>query len=375
MTELERLAESTLPPADDVAALYPVTVNPTPADDSVHAQALEELKFGTTFGDYMGYAKWTEDEGWHDRAVVPYGPIPLEPSAAVLHYGQEIFEGMKAYRWQDGSVWTFRPGFNAARFNHSAWRMGMPQIDVKDFLGAIVQTVRADERWVPSSEDSSLYLRPFMIASEPFLGVRSAAEYLYLMISTPVGPYFKGGLKPVKIWVETEYHRAAPGGTGTAKTGGNYANSLLPQSLAAKKGYAQVCYLDAATNSHLEELGGMNIFVVHADGSVQTPALDGTILEGGTRGAIIQLLADRNVTVEEMPIALADLIADIRSGEVVELFACGTAAVITPIGEIAGEGFTVEVPGGDLTLSIREELSGIQRGILPDRHHWMYQLI
>lgn len=374
MTQFEDLANQTLPAADEVAALFPVVPNPSPQSDEDHAAALTELNFGTVFGDYMAIAKWTPAEGWAERQVTPFAPLSLSPSAAVLHYGQEIFEGMKAYRWADGSVWTFRPGFNAARLNHSARRMGMPEISVDDFIGSVVQTVRADERWVPSTPDSALYLRPFMIASEPFLGVRSAQEYLYLVISSPVGPYFKGGLKPIAIWVEKEYHRAAPGGTGTAKTGGNYAASLLPQALAAEKGYAQVCYLDATSDTFLEELGGMNVFVVKADGTVQTPAL-GTILEGGTRSAIIQLLADDGIKVEEVNIALDDLLAQIGSGEVVEMFACGTAAVVTPIGELAGDGFKVAIPGGELTGRIHAELNGIQRGTIADRHGWMYQLI
>ncbi len=374
MSDLEQQAAIELPPADEVAQLFPVRKNSDPKPDCVREKALEDLNFGTAFGDHMGYAKWTPDMGWHDQSVVPYGPLPLDPAAAVLHYGQEIFEGMKAYKWSDGSVWTFRPGFNAARFNHSAHRMGMPEIPVGDFLGAIVQTVREDEKWVPEVEDSSLYLRPYMIASEAFLGVRSAQEYLFLMITTPVGPYFKGGVKPIKIWVESSFHRAAPGGTGDAKTGGNYAASLLPQSLAAEKGYAQVCYLDAATDQNLEELGGMNVFVVRSDGSVETPSL-GTILEGGIRSAIIQLCKDRGIVVRERDISLAELLSDIASGEITEMFACGTAAVVTPIGELAGDDFRVEIAGSELAISVREELSNIQRGVIPDRHNWMYRLI
>ena len=374
-TELETAAAVPLPPAEEVAVRFPVVPSENPASDEDYAAAMAALDFGVVFGDYMASMFWTPDTGWQDREVVAYGPLALMPSAAVLHYGQEIFEGLKAYRWADGSVWTFRPSFNAARLNHSARRMAMPELELDDFLGSIAQVVRTDERWVPGEPDSALYLRPFMIASEPFLGVRPAAEYQYLVISSPVGPYFKGGLKPVSIWISTDYHRAAPGGTGSAKTGGNYAASLLPQQRADALGFDQVCYLDASTNAHLEELGGMNLFIVMQDGSVRTPALSGSILEGGTRSSIIRLLADRGIAVSEEVIELSDLVAQVEAGEVAELFACGTAAVVTPIGRIASDDFDVEIPGGELTASIHDELGGIQRGTIADRHGWMYQLV
>lgn len=372
---LEQVASVRPPSAEEVAARFALVPNNDPTDTQSWRTALEELDFGTVFGDYMAVMEWTAGRGWHGREVRAYAPLPLQPSAAVLHYGQEIFEGLKAYRWADGSVWTFRPTFNAARMNLSAARMAMPELPVEDFLGSIAKVVRADERWVPHKDDSALYLRPMMIASEPFLGVRPAKEYLYLVISSPVGPYFKGGLKPVSIWVTDEYHRASPGGTGFAKTGGNYAASLLPQQVAADAGFDQVCYLDAGSNRYLEELGGMNLFVVHADGAVSTPKLSGSILEGGTRSSIIQLLKDRGVQVREEQIALDRLVEDIGEGTVVEMFACGTAAVVTPIGRIAGQDFDVELPGGDLTASIHAELGGIQRGTVPDRHGWMYRLV
>lgn len=375
MTELAaEVANQKLPDADAAAARFPVVVNQNPTPQEEYEAAIEALDFGVTFGDYMAVADWSVTDGWQDRRVVPYGPLSLSPAAAVLHYSQEIFEGMKAFRWADGSVWTFRPGFNAARLNHSARRMAMPEIPLEDFIGSLVQMVRADERWVPSAPDSSLYLRPFMIADEEFVGVRPAHHYKYLAISSPVGPYFKGGLSPVSIWVSTGYNRAAPGGTGDAKTGGNYAASLLPQRLAYEMGFEQVCYLDARTGTFLEELGGMNVFVVKADGSVLTPRLTGTLLEGGTRGAIIQLLADRGIEVDQTDIPLKWLVEAIESGEVTEMFACGTAAIVTPIGRLAGEGFDVTIPGEKLTREIYDELGGIQRGTIPDRHNWMYRL-
>lgn len=375
ISELEAAAAAASPPAAEVAKRFPVQRAANPAPEEARLRALRELDFGKVFGDHMAVAEWDTARGWHDLRVEAYGPLPLDPSAAVLHYGQEIFEGLKAYRWRDGSVWTFRPAFNGARLNQSARRMAMPEFPLDDFLGSIASLVQADEDWVPSTQDSALYLRPMMIATEPFLGVRPAHEYMYLLISSPVGPYFEGGLRPVSIWITDTYHRASPGGTGAAKTGGNYAASLLPQQKASELGFEQVCYLDAATNSVLEELGGMNVFVVRADGTVQTPQLSGTILEGGTRAAILQLLRDRGAPVEETQISLNDLVADIQSGDVVEMFACGTAAVVTPIGRIAGEDFDVSLPGGTLTASLHDELVGIQRGTTPDRYGWMYRLV
>ncbi len=364
-----------LPDADQAAALFPVTVNAEPATEQEHAQYMEQLRFGEVFGDYMAVMDWTEDDGWQDRRVVPFGPLALSPAAAVLHYSQEIFEGLKAFRWGDGSVWTFRPGFNSARLNQSARRMAMPEVSLDDFIGSLVQMVRADERWVPDAPNTSLYLRPFMIADEPFLGIRPAKKFLYAVISSPVGSFFKDGLNPVSIYVATDFHRAAPGGTGAAKTGGNYAASLLPQRLAAEKGYEQVCYLDAHTNQNLEELGGMNVFAVKADGSVITPKLTGTILEGGTRGAIIQLLRDRDIPVEETTIPLEWLKEQIEAGEITEMFACGTAALVTPIGRLGGEGFDLHLEGTETADMLYKQLSGIQRGTAPDPHGWMYQLV
>ncbi len=375
MTPLAReVASAELPDADQAAELFPVIANQSPASDPDHAEAMKHLAFGETFGDYMAVAEWSKEKGWHDRRVEPYGPLQLSPASAVLHYSQEIFEGMKAFKWQDGSIRTFRPAFNAARLNNSARRMAMPQIDLDDFIGSLVQLVRQDNRWVPDTDDASLYLRPFMFADEAYVGIRPSHHYKYLVIGSPVGPYFKGGLSPVSIWVSTDHHRAAPGGTGAAKTGGNYAASLLPQQLASEKGFEQVCYLDPKTGKNLEELGGMNVFVVKRDGSVLTPRLTGSILEGGTRAAILRLLEDRDIPVSQETIPLDWLIQAIESGEVTEMFACGTAAIVTPIGRFAGKGFDVTLPEQTLTHEIYEELSGIQRGLIPDRYGWMYQL-
>ncbi len=371
---LERIAAQPVGTPDEMAARFEVFLNPTPASPETHALALQKLDFGKAFGDHMAVMDWSVEEGWHNRRVEAFGPFSLSPAACVLHYGQEVFEGVKAFRWDDGSVWSFRPQFNAARFNHSAYRLAMPEVEPADFLGSLVALVRADDRWVPSSDNSSLYLRPFMIADEEFLGVRPAEHYKFATIGTPVGPYFKGGLKPVAIWVTDEYHRAAPGGTGDAKTGGNYAASLLPQRLAAVDGYEQVCYLDATGQRNVEELGGMNLFVVRKDGTVRTPNLTGTILEGGTRGAILRLLKDAGRTVVEETINLDDLVHQVEDGTVVEMFACGTAAILTPIGKFGGRGFEVEVGGSETCSELYQQIHAIQHGKAPDLYNWMLKL-
>lgn len=353
---------------------FVLTPHPAPANQATRDAIFADLKFGQNFTDYMARAVWKRGLGWTEQGIVPFGPVSLSPAAAILHYGQEVFEGLKAYRHADGSIWSFRPAYNAKRFNKSARRMAMPEMPVEDFLESLRELIAADPSWVPASPGSSLYLRPFMFASDAFLGVHPGDEYTYLVIASPVGPYFASGLKPVNIWVSTEYHRAAPGGTGAAKTAGNYAASLLPQQQAAARGFDQVCYLDAQSKQYLEELGGMNVFVVYADGHVATPALTGTILEGATRDSIITLLRERGVTVEETSLALADLVADIKSGAVQEMFACGTAAVVTPIGKLASDDFEVVLPGGAVTQSVYDELTGIQLGLCADKHGWLYRL-
>ena len=362
---------------DAVAAVFDVRFSDAPASPEDRGAELADPKFGIAFTDHMARISWTAETGWKDARVEKYGPLMLDPATAVLHYAQEIFEGLKAYRHDDGSVWTFRPEANAARFAASAKRLALPVLSEEDFLGSIKALVATDIDWVPSAPDTSLYLRPFMYASETFLGVRASHEAEYLVIASPVGPYFSGGVQPVSIWVAQDYHRVGAGGTGAAKCGGNYAASLLPQQEAHAKGCDQVAFLDAATNTTLEELGGMNIFVVFADGSVATPALTGSILEGVTRSSIIALLRDRGIDVTERTITLDDLRAGLISGAVAEIFACGTAAVITPIGRLAGEGFDHEVAdggAGELTMSIRTELTDIQYGRREDTHGWMHQL-
>jgi branched-chain amino acid aminotransferase len=360
------------------AAAFDIRPTDSPTPDAAREAALVAPRFGTVFSDHMARITWSADGGWRDRRVEKYGPLLLDPATSVLHYAQEIFEGLKAYRHADGSVWTFRPGANADRFARSAGRLALPVLPVEDFVGSIEALVRTDEAWVPGGEETSLYLRPFMFASESFLGVRPALEVEYLVIASPVGPYFAGGVKPVSIWVAQDYHRASAGGTGAAKCGGNYAASLLPQQEAYDKGCEQVCFLDAETNTAVEELGGMNVFVVRADGSVETPELTGSILEGVTRSSILELLADSGHDVTERRISLADLLSDLADGSVTEVFACGTAAVVTPIGRLAGDGFDVTIGGGeagDVTSAVRDELTDIQYGRTPDRHGWLHRLV
>ncbi|MBF0689835.1 MAG: branched-chain amino acid aminotransferase [Cellulomonas sp.] len=349
-----------------------------PASVADREAALASPQFGVVFTDHMARVSWTHAAGWTDRRVERYGPLQLDPATAVLHYGQEIFEGLKAYRQPDGSVWSFRPEANAARFARSARRLALPELSAADFLGAITALVDVDRDWVPSGEETSLYLRPFMYASEPFLGVRASRQAEFLVIASPVGPYFAGGVKPVSIWVSREYHRAGAGGTGAAKCGGNYAASLLPQQEAYAKGFEQVCFLDDRTGTQLEELGGMNIVVVNADGSVVTPPVSGTILEGVTRSSILTLLAEAGHEVAERPVLLDDLRAGLADGSITEVFACGTAAVMTPIGRLASDDFDLVVgdgTAGPVTTRIRAQLTDIQYGRAADPHGWMHRLV
>ncbi len=333
--------------------------------------------FGKFFTDHMVTATWTPQLGWHDAAVVGYGPISLDPAAAVLHYAQEIFEGLKAYRHADGSIWTFRPEANAARFARSAARLALPELPEGDFVAAIQALIDADRDWVPAGGEASLYLRPFMFASEAFLGVRAAREVTFCLIASPAGSYFTKGLAPVSIWLSQDYSRAAPGGTGAAKCGGNYAASLLAQQEASAHGCDQVCFLDVVERRWLEELGGMNLFFVHADGSLVTPELTGTILEGVTRSSILELAAERGHKVRETRVSVEDWRTGVATGEITEVFACGTAAVVTPVGRLAwrgGELITTEDSAGPVTTEIRRALLDIQYGRAADSHGWLRQV-
>lgn len=366
-----------LPAADELEGRFARVPHPSPRTEEERARALTDLHFGSTFTDHMAFARWTLPGGWGEREVRPYGPLQLDPATSALHYGQEVFEGLKAYRHEDGSVWTFRPGFNGQRLAASARRLALPELPVEDFVASLVDLVRADAAWVPGIPGSSLYLRPFMFSSEPFLGVRSGHRVDYLVIASPSGPYFTRGFLPIDVWVDTEYSRAGRGGTGAAKTAGNYAASLLPREIVKERGFEEVCFLDSATSTNIDELGGMNVFLVRDDGTVMTPKLTGNILEGGTRAALLALLADEGRAAQETTLPIAQVIADIEAGRVVEMFACGTAAVVTPIGRLAGEGFDVTVADGGpgpVTTHLYETLTDIQYGRREDPHHWMYRL-
>ena len=350
--------------------------NPTPADE--RQKIIANPTFGTHFTDHQVLIVWDKDMGWHSHQVIPYGPIMMDPSAAVLHYGQEIFEGIKAYRHEDGSIWTFRPDMNGKRLQRSARRMALPELPVETFVESLRQLIAVDGDWAPSPEgEKTLYLRPFEIAAENFLGVRAAHRAEYRVIASPVGPYFTGGIKPVSIWIALDSARAGKHGTGEAKTGGNYAASLLAQQEGYEHGCSQVMFLDAETSTFIEELGGMNLFFVFKDGSVVTPPLDGTILHGITRDSVITLLKDRGHSVVERKFALSELEQAAENGDLVEVFACGTAAVITPVGLFKSSRGEIEISGqrpGELTVEIRQELTSIQYGRLPDKHNWLVKL-
>lgn len=339
------------------------------------AKLMESPGFGKVFSDHMVTITWTKDKGWHDAQVRPREPFKIDPASAVLHYAQEIFEGMKAYRMADGGLALFRPEENARRLNLSADRLAMPHVPEELFLEAIETLVEVDSGWVPEG-DGSFYLRPFMFASESFLGVRPANEYTFCVIGCPVGAYFKGGYKAVTVWVSDDYTRAAPGGTGAAKCGGNYAASLVAQAEASRNGCDQVVFLDAAERRWIEELGGMNIFFVMDDKTIVTPPL-GTILPGITRHSIMTLAAESGYKVEEKPYSFDMWQDDAKSGKLREAFACGTAAVIAGIGTVKFEGgsFAIGNSGdGEITSQLRSQLVGIQRGAAEDRHGWMRAL-
>ncbi|HVX08119.1 branched-chain amino acid aminotransferase [Humibacter sp.] len=366
----------TIPLTDITPLLWQVTPNPAPRSSAEREEILADPGFGQYFTDHMVDICWSEKGGWHRPRVSPYGPIQLEPSAAVLHYAQEVFEGLKAYRHSDGSIWTFRPEANARRMQRSAHRLALPKLPVDYFVEAIRRLLAVDGDWVPSAPETSLYLRPFMFAKEAFLGVRPAAKVAFYVIASPAGAYFKGGIAPVSIWLSEEYSRAGVGGTGAAKTGGNYAASLLPQAEAYEHGCAQVLFLDSVEGKFIEELGGMNVVLVYRDGTLVTPASD-SILEGVTLDSILQLARDRGHRVEQRPVSIDEWRAGEASGDIVEAFACGTAAVVTPIAQLKSRDFSIgsaDAPAGELTMSLRQELTDIQYGRAEDRHGWLTRM-
>jgi branched-chain amino acid aminotransferase len=350
--------------------------------EEVRASLLESPGFGQVFTDHMVSLRWSTDRGWHDGKLEPYGPLVLDPATAVLHYSQEIFEGMKAYRQESGPIVTFRPYANAARFRRSAARMAMPELPEDAFVQALELLVTHDKDWVPTRPEQSLYLRPFMIATTAALGVgRPASSYLFLVIASPSGGIFTGGLRGVSVWLSEEYIRAARGGTGEAKTGGNYAASFVGQQQAIENGCDQVVWLDAVERRWVEEMGGMNLFFVYGSGSdarIMTPALTGSLLPGITRDSLLTLAPDLGIPVSEGQISVDQWREGCESGEITEVFACGTAAVITPVGEVKGATGSWKVGDGQpgpVTLRLREELTGIQFGRLPDPYGWVHKIL
>ncbi|WP_391207912.1 branched-chain amino acid aminotransferase [Psychrobacillus sp. L4] len=336
----------------------------------------DQLIFGRTFTDHMFIADYTEGIGWHDHRIIPYQPITLDPSATIFHYGQTVFEGMKAYLSNDGIVRLFRPEENMKRMNNSCDRMSMAKIDEEQALEALKQLIEVDKEWIPSEPGTSLYIRPFMIATESHLGVSAALTYSFIIIMSPVGSYYKEGIHPVKILVESEYVRAVAGGTGTAKTAGNYASSLKAQEVADLGGYAQVLWLDGIERKYIEEVGSMNVFF-KIGGEVVTPALNGSILDGITRKSIIQLLKHWDVPVTERKVSMEEIREAYRTGKLDEAFGTGTAAVISPIGELRWKGELFYVNNGEtgeLSKKLYDTLTGIQKGTVQDPFGWVVEL-
>ncbi|WP_282439251.1 branched-chain amino acid aminotransferase [Corynebacterium kefirresidentii] len=356
------------------------TDNPTSAEEL--SEVLANPGFGKHFTDHMVTIDWTEEKGWHDAQVRPYGPMTMEPASNVFHYGQAIFEGIKAYRQPDDSIATFRPDHNAQRFINSAERLAMPELPQEEFIESLRQLVEVDKDWVPEAGgEAALYLRPFMISTEVSLGVHPAKSYRYVLIASPAGSYFSGGIKPVSVWLSTDYVRAAPGGTGAAKFAGNYAGSLLAQAQADEKGCDQVVWLDAIERRYIEEMGGMNLMFVYGSGEnveIVTPELSGSLLPGITRESLLQVAQDLGYKVTERRITAEEWQRDAESGAMSEAFACGTAAVITPVGHVLGDSADFQVNGneaGEITMTLREHLTGIQRGAVEDTHGWLHTLV
>ena len=353
------------------------TTSTTPVSDERLAEILANPGFGVHFTDHLFKVEWTPDQGWHGARIEPYGPLSLDPATAVLHYAQETFEGMKAYRHADGSIWSFRPEENARRMARSSQRLAFPELPVDDFVQAVDELVRIDRRWVPEApegDEKSLYVRPFMFASETFLGVRASQHVTFMVIASPAGAYFKGGVKPVRLWLSEHYTRAGRGGMGAAKTGGNYAASLAAQDEAYAHGCDQVVFLDASESTYIEELGGMNIFFVYGDGRLVTPET-GTILEGITRASILELAAKRGLRLEERKVPIEEWKQGVASGEITEVFACGTAAVVTPVGELVWDGGSVATGAGPVTTELRKALVDMQFGRAEDTFGWMHRIV
>lgn len=356
-----------------------VTPSATALSESDRAERMASLSFGRTFTDHMVLIPY-KDGAWQHGEIKAYGPLELDPSCSSLHYGQAIFEGFKAFAQPDGGVKTFRPQSNAERFNRSARRLAMPDLPPDLFMEAADAFIALDRKWVPQQVGESLYLRPLMIATDPFLGVRPSREYLFVLFGSPAGAYFPKGVKPVTVWISEDYVRAAPGGTGEAKCAGNYAASLVAQAQAEQKGCDQVVWLDAVERQYVEEMGGMNLFFVYQESgktTVVTPQLTGTLLPGITRDSLLQLARDLGYESEERKLSVQQWRDDIAAGRMTEVFACGTAAVITPVGYVKANGFEMTINRGEngpVTMALRDALLAIQHGTAPDTHGWMHSV-
>ena len=340
--------------------------NPSPK-----AKPTEDPGFGKIFTDHMFIMDYTKDKGWHDARIVPYGPLSLEPATMVFHYAQENFEGLKAYRGPDGAIRLFRPDENAKRMNNSSDRLCIPAIDPDIWVEAVCALVDIDRDWVPSEPERSLYIRPFIIGIDPVVGVKASDRYLFIIILSPVGSYYPTGLAPVKIYVETEYVRAVRGGTGMSKCGGNYAASLKAQEIAKEAGYAQVLWLDGVERKYIEEVGAMNVFF-KIDGKIITPELGGSILPGITRKSCIEILRDWGYSVEERKLSIDEVAEAANSGDLEEVFGTGTAAVISPVGELKVREDIIKISDniGEVSQKLYDELTGIQWGLRSDSRGW-----
>lgn len=350
----------------DIKITKTTNPRPKPTDES-------QLGFGKCFTDHMFLMDYTVGQGWHDARIVPYGPIALDPSASVFHYGQEVFEGMKAYKTADGKIQMFRPDENFKRLNSSNERLCIPAIDEEFCLHALETLIKLDADWIPESEGTSLYIRPFIIGCEPVLGVHPANNYLFIIILSPSGAYYSSGLAPVKIYVEPSYVRAVRGGIGYAKTGGNYAASLKAQEQAA--GYTQVLWLDGVERKYIEEVGAMNVFFVIGD-EIVTPELQGSILPGITRKSCIEILKDWGMNVVERRLSIDEVEEAAKNGTLKEMFGTGTAAVVSPVGELKYKDDVIHIGDGigPLTQKLYDELTGIQLSKRPDPHGWVHEV-
>jgi len=352
-----------------------------PASAEERAQRMTNPGFGRIFTDHMVVVPYKEGEGWGKGVLKAYGPIEMDPAASVLHYGQAIFEGFKAYKQQDGSIATFRSEANSRRFNTSAARLAMPDLPEAIFLEAAKALITQDQAWVPGAVGESLYMRPLMIGTEAALGVRPSNEYLFILMASPSGAYFPAGVKPVTVWISDDYVRAAPGGTGFAKCAGNYAASLVAQHQAKGEGCDQVVWLDAVQRNYIEEMGGMNMFFVYQENGetiIATPELTGTLLPGITRDSLLLLARELGYKAEERKINVDEWRAAIKSGRMTEVFACGTAAVITPVGHVKskrGEWSINKGETGPVAAKLREALLNLQHGLAPDTHGWMKKIV